>query len=620
MEDNIHDQNEPIFAAEIFISNLLKESVEDKNAAFRPESLRILAYLQDADAFVYEKLRDDLRDMKVVVSRLDSAVTAYRKNMKANTGVTKNKNQTNDLIELASIADYFHDVDGIAYADITAEDGHRETWAVTSEGYKRWLRGVCYKKTKGAISSDVFNTAIQTLAARAQNDGEERPVCIRAGRHDGKIYIDLCNEKWQAIEISTEGYKVIDNPPLRFRRRKGMKPLPLPVSGGTIFDLRPFVNVPTDRGFVLIVAWLLMALSGQGPYPVLIVVGEQGTSKSTLMALLRQLVDPNSAPLRTLPKEVRDLFIAANSAWVLAFDNLSNMKDWISDALCRLATGGGFATRALFTNEEEMLFDAMRPIMMNGIENVAPRGDLIDRAIVLMLEPISEERRQPVNEIQVKFDSICPRVLGALLDMMVYGLKKLPDIKLERQPRMADFAIWISACETAVWPSGTFMEAYEANRVEANEDIIAASVLATTVYEFMKDKKQPWEDTATNLLSVLKELVPDDHITNDKRLWPSTGRVLSERLRRVASALRKTGVEVEYLRGHDSVRHIKLTYTKCEKPATSPTSTPLTVSPEDTEIIDEILAGKNTKPSKLTKRGGGVGKSQGRRGRRNTGD
>lgn len=568
---------EPMFSMETAIADILQDSKEDKTAPFRPECLQILVHLMAENPAAYEKLRQDMHGVGVVVGRLDAAVAAQRKAMKAQANLGA-KTQTDDLLGIASAADYFRDPDEVPYADVIDENGCRHTMGVNSEDFKRWLRKEFYKKNKAAVGGDVFKNAIATLAARAATEGDVRPVALRCTRYEGDIYIDLCNDKRQAIRVTKDGWSVVDTPPIRFRRRRGMKALPLPESGGSINDLHPFVNVRDEKSFILLVSWLLAALGGQGPFPVLIVIGEQGTAKSTLMSLLRQLVDPNAAPLRTLPREVRDLFIAANSAYVLGFDNLSNMRVWISDALCRLATGGGFATRTLYTDEDEMLFNAMRPIMMNGIENVAPRGDLIDRALVLTLEPIPEDRRKTAKEVQTAFDAAAPRILGALLDMMTHGLRCLPDTKLERQPRMADFAEWVAACETKEWPRGAFMQAYEANRIDANEDVLAASVLATAVREFMNQRDEadgPCECTATEMLSFLRPFA-DENAVNDRRIWPSTSRVLSERLRRDASALRLVGIVVEHKRGEGSVRHIRLSRAPVpNKPATcanAPTS------------------------------------------------
>src|SRR3954464_9736604 len=176
-----------------------------------------------------------------------------------------------------------------------------------------------------------------------------------------------------------------EDPPVRFRRSAGMQPLPLPLRGGSIESLAPFLNLASETDFVLIVVWLLAALRAGGPYPVLAIAGEQGSAKTVLSKILRAVIDPNVAPVRTLPRDERELFIAASNAHVLAFDNLSGLSPWLSDTLCRLTSGGAFSTRRLFTDRDEMLFAAARPIILNGIEDFITRPDLADRAIMLML-------------------------------------------------------------------------------------------------------------------------------------------------------------------------------------------------------------------------------------------
>ena len=254
------------------------------------------------------------------------------------------------------------------------------------------------------------------IEAKAHFDAPERQVHIRVGGLDGRLYLDLGDEAWRAVEIDATGWRVIENPPVRFRRASGMKPMPIPVGGGSIESLRAFLNVQTDADFVLVVAWALACLRNRGPYPVIVLSGEQGSAKSTFTAILRALLDPNTAPLRALPREDRDLFIAASNGHVLAFDNVSGLPAWISDTLCRLATGGGFAVRQLYSDQDEVLFDAARPVILNGIEDIVTRPDLADRAVFLTLEPIPEERRRPEQELWAAFEAERPRLLGVLLD------------------------------------------------------------------------------------------------------------------------------------------------------------------------------------------------------------
>jgi hypothetical protein len=359
------------------------------------------------------------------------------------------------------------------------------------------------------------------------------------------------------VEIDATGWRVIDNPPVRFRRAGGMQALPSPLPGGSAEALRSFLNVRSDTDFVLVIAWILACLRNRGLYPVIVLSGEQGSAKSTFSAILRALVDPNTAPLRALPREDRDLFIAACNGHVLAFDNVSGLPAWISDTLCRLATGGGFAVRQLYTDQDEVLFDAARPLILNGIEDIVARPDLADRAVFLTLEPIPEERRRPETELWAAFEAERPRILGALLDAAVEGLKRLPETHLPRLPRMADFAMWATACETALWPAGTFWSAYCGNRDEAVEGVIDADPIAAAARALMVSRTE-WTGTASELLGALAETA-GERISKAK-IWPDSPRALAGRLRRAATFLRKIGIEISFEReGRARTRIIRIT-------------------------------------------------------------
>lgn len=259
------------------------------------------------------------------------------------------------------------------------------------------------------------------------------------------------------------------------------------------------------------------------------------------------------------PREDRDLFIAASNGHVLAFDNVSGLPAWISDTLCRLATGGGFAVRQLYTDQDEVLFDAARPVILNGIEDIVTRPDLADRAVFLTLEAIPEDRRRPEAELWAAFDAERPRILGVLLDAVAEGLRRLPETKLPKLPRMADFALWASACEAALWPTGTFWSAYCGNRDEAVEGVIDADPVAAAVRAVMLERTE-WTGTASDLLGALAEAA-GERIAKSKT-WPDSPRALSGRLRRAATFLRKVGIELSFEReGRARTRIIRITST-----------------------------------------------------------
>jgi len=380
---------------------------------------------------------------------------------------------------------------------------------------------------------------------------------LRVASHDGRIYIDLGSTDWRAVEIDEYGWRVIDDPPVRFRRPSGMQPLPEPARGGDISRLRSFVNVKDDADFVVVVCWLLAAMRDRGPYPALAISGEQGTAKSTLVAILRALIDPNTAPLRALPREDRDLFIAASNGHVLAFDNVSGLPAWISDTLCRLAAGGGFAVRQLYTDQDEILFDACRPIVLNGIGDMVGRADLADRAIFITLEPISDVERRAEDELWTHIHRELPGILGVLCDAISHGLRYRDLVKLKRLPRMADFAKWGTACEGAFWPAGTFEAAYDDNQRGANDAVLDADDVALAVKAFMRSRP-PWEGTHGRF----KEELEAHRFGEDKHRskgWPETVNAMSSRLRRAATSLRRAGIEIEFSRaGKRRTRKIKI--------------------------------------------------------------
>jgi hypothetical protein len=288
-----------------------------------------------------------------------------------------------------------------------------------------------------------------------------------------------------------------------------------------------------------------------------VISGEQGSAKTVLSKMLKALVDPNVAPVRALPREERELMIAANNGYLLAFDNLSSLPAWLSDGLCRLASGGSFAVRQLYTDDDEVLFQAARPLLVNGIEDVISRADLADRGIFLTLAPIGERQRRSESELWREFNLARPRILGALLDAAVRGLQTLPSICLTNLPRMADFALWATACEPALWPAGTVARAYDANRRAAVEGIIEVDPVAVCIRKLMAARGS-WVGTASDLLRAATDLADDD-VSNKSPGWPKNPGALAGRLRRAQTFLRMLGIEISFNReGQAGTRTIRI--------------------------------------------------------------
>jgi hypothetical protein len=532
-------------------------------------------------------------ELDAIYARISKQVEAEREKIEKNgkaeedkkTDEKKNETQVKQLAKIATGTGLFHAPNNTGYADIII-GSHRETWAIRSRGFKDWLVREYYRRDGEVPNATTIQSALNLIEAIARYDGPERKVFVRVGGDDGKLYLDLADPAWNVIEIDAKGWRLVTEPPVRFRRAAGMLALPIPQHGGKVDSLRRFLNVKGDDDFVLAISWLLAALRDVGPYPVLAVWGVHGAAKSSFTTILRSLVDPNTAPLRALPREDRDLFIAATNAHTLAFDNISGLPNWISDSLCRLATGGGFATRQLYTDQDETLLDECRPIILNGIEDIITRPDLADRSILLTLQEIPERKRKATQELMAEFGRERPKILGALLDAVSSSLRRLPDVKLDRLPRMADYAKWAAACEPALWPAGAFMRAYDANRAEAVEVVIESDPVATALCQFMADRTE-WIGTATDLLKDLGFLVPEPERRGGKS-WPTAPNKLSGRLRRQAPFLRHVGIHIGEPHRKDKIGSRRFTISKREgvgnpssEPSGSSDKSNTTLSPND---------------------------------------
>jgi uncharacterized coiled-coil protein SlyX len=444
------------------------------------------------------------------------------------------------------------EADDAAFATIDVGD-HFEHVKVRSRHMRQWLRRQIRRKSGKSIPKSALDDEIEEIEARALDGDTHRPF-IRIAPHDEKFYIDLCNAKWQAIEISAQGWSVVDNPPVKFVRSVGMQSLPTP-RAGTIDALRPFVNVASEDDFVLYVAALLGALVPSIPYVILIVSGEQGTSKTTMCNIFRSLVDPNTAAVRSLPRREQELFISAANSWLLVFDNVSYIPAQISDALCRIATGASFVTRRLYTDDEEVLLTACRPVLMNSIPSIAERPDLLDRAIILTLPVIDPEKRRPEREFKKAFEDAAPGILGAICGGLCAVLRNRSSVNLENAPRMADFAECITAAEEGLgWPSGTFMKAYEANRLLAMTDLAAQDPVIEAIRRMLTTQLEIIQPAAMLLRTLTNALTEKEA---QRRDWPKQPNQLSRALRRLAPVMRSMGIDIDLDYDRDRETNVK---------------------------------------------------------------
>ncbi|PYE52991.1 hypothetical protein [Deinococcus yavapaiensis] len=430
--------------------------------------------------------------------------------------------------------------------------GRRETYPLPSGGAERALRHLVYRTEGNALAQQSAREAMLHLATKAAAEGKVRVVAVRVAHDKNVTYLDLGDDDRHVVRVDADGYTVVreDECPVAFLRPSGYAPLPLPTPGGNVLDLGKILNLGDEvtAELVLIVAWLIGVLAGVGPYPILAVSGEAGSGKSFLTLQLRDLVDPRTSRTRSAPRTEQDLVIAAQSHHVVTIDNASSVSLPMSDALCRLATGGVFGTRTLHTTSDETVLEACRPTILNGIPDLMGQADLADRAISITLRRIPDDARRPESVVRAEFEDARASLLGALLDAVAVGLRHQASIQAPSLPRMADFGRLVIAAERALpWPEGTFMATYAGVQAATASSLLDGDEFASTLRSLV-EQLESWSGNYAELLDVVTRRYVATHPgATTPRTWPQHAKAAAAAVSRAAPALRKLGVEYRQL-------------------------------------------------------------------------
>jgi hypothetical protein len=407
-----------------------------------------------------------------------------------------------------------------------------------SSGLRASLAKIHRKHTGRTPSAAALADALVALEGIAQ-DVTPEPVALRVASTDDGVVVDLGDQSGRVVVITSQGWTVQLVSPVLFRRTALTATLPEPVRAdpAELLNLRKLLNVD-DETWPLVVGWALAATFPLIPHPVLLLGGEQGTGKSSAARLLLSLVDPSTVPLRSEPRDVEQWAIAASGSWAVCLDNISHIQPWFSDAICKAATGDGLVRRKLFTDAELAVLNFKRCVMLTSIDPGALRGDLGDRLLLADLERISEEARRTEADLDASYREMHPRLLGALYSATARTLAALPNVKLEKMPRMADFARVIAALDDACpeLTGGHAVALFSGQRLRIDEDVVEGDAVASAVVNFV-ERVGTWEGPAGDLY---KQLTPDPR----PKGWPTSARGLSGHLRRYRPAL--AGVRILY--------------------------------------------------------------------------
>jgi len=409
-----------------------------------------------------------------------------------------------------------------------------------------------YRRTyRCTANASALADALTTLEGECL-DVTPEAVGLRVADYNDGIVLDLGDPEGRAVIVRPGAWEVVSPSPVLFRRTALTAALPLPQRGGSLNDLRGLLNVLDDT-WPLVRGWLVAALVPSMPHPILLLGGEQGTGKSTAARMLVNLIDPSPAPLRSEPRDAEGWALAAAGSWAVAVDNVSRIRGWWSDALCRAVSGDGWVRRRLYTDADLSVLAFRRVVILTSIDAGAMRGDLGDRVLLADLARIGEADRKTEADLDRDYAEVRPRVLGGLLDAVGSVLSRLPDTRASALPRMADFGRVLTALDDADGADGRALQLYLAQAGRIAGEVLESDAVAVGVLALLDGLAGLWEGTTAELLDAIR---PAD---KPPRGWPETARALAGRLKRLTPALRAAGVEVERQRtGHDRVRRLTI--------------------------------------------------------------
>lgn len=449
------------------------------------------------------------------------------------------------LIEGTPDIKLFHDHSSEFYAVIPIDE-HREIWDVHTDIFKFWLQKLYRDNEHKIINKENLTQTIDILCAKALFENKKEislNTRIARDKTEHAIWYDLTNSDWQTVKITEHGWTIENNPPILFKRFEHQKPQLLPCENGDIRKILKYVNVQHYQ--TLFLTWIVCSVIPEIQHPMIILHGEKGAAKTTASKLLKDLIDPSKLDASMLPKKFDDFTVTLDQHWFLTFDNVSSISDDTSDALCQAITGSGIQKRKLFTDAQSHIVTFQRCILMNGINNMATRSDLLDRSILIELTRISESDRKEFTIMMKDFMEDLSSILGGIFNLLSTAMKLYPFVHLDSLPRMADFARWGFAVGEAMGGLGQkFLDEYVENQSIQNKEALDTDLVAVLLVSFMENRYE-WEGRVSELYLSLKNFALQTGINTNCKDFPKQPNILSRKLNELRSNLQFAGITFE---------------------------------------------------------------------------
>lgn len=462
----------------------------------------------------------------------------------------KKLSQADKLVWLAlsKHIEFFHDQTRTAFVRVNYH-GALKILPIRSKVFKAWLANLLWAHEEKAPGTEGLYGAINVLEAKALFEGKKYTLYNRVAPGNDAIWIDVADEGWRAIKVTSQGWEIVEDPPIMFKRYSHQLPLAEPKSGGNPWKLLDFFNIDKDDGNtrLTLLCTCISYLVPNIPHPISVLYGIQGSGKSWLFKMVRRLLDPSVIEVLSLPRDERERVQQLDHHWLAFYDNVTSIPFWMSDTLCRASTGGGFSKRELYSDDDDVIYNFKRCVGLNGINIAAQRGDLLDRSLLVGLQNIPNEKRKTEDQLSSEFEECKAEILGGFLDTLVKAMQIYPSVNPKGLFRMADFTRWGCAIAIALGHSEKdFIEAYDTKVKLQIEEAAHASPVATVLLDFMEKRQQNWEGTPTELFTALLNHAKALDISTRQRGWPKAPHVLIRQLNELAPSLKSLGWEVTH--------------------------------------------------------------------------
>jgi len=533
------EQAEQIELIKQAIENAKKEETDlSKAKVIKDEIIPLLAKLNAINqAIIIKSLIKEFKDIGLTKKAVEKVLKLESSEDE------ENETQLDTLLRLSEDIFLFENEFKEPFTVFDVDD-HSEIWLVGSKAFKYWLTNQFFNETGSGPNSESLNAAINTLSAKAWCGKEERKLGVRTTPFENAFWYDMTNNFWQAIRVEPQGWEVINKPPILFRRYGHQQAQPMPTRGGNIFKLLDFVNLKDKNMSILYLVSVITSFIPDIPHVVFVIFGPEGSGKSTISKITRMIIDPSGNLTCKCYSDRREFVQYLAHNYVAILENLSGISPILSDTICSAVTGDGDSKRQLFTDDEDVIYNFKRVFIINGINNVVTRPDLLRRSILLQIEKQPDGKILPETTLWRLFEAARPDILGGIFDTLNRAMEIYPDMKLTGLYDMADYTLWGSAIAEALgYGADAFLTAYTENRGEQVKEAIANHPVASAITVFMQEREE-WGGRPSELLVELEKIAETEKINIKSKAWPKAANALTRRLSEVKTILSKTGIEI----------------------------------------------------------------------------